>query len=127
MSFTRRTFIQRIALMGGFTSKPTRFGTLGSMQAQLAASRSAVEKLHPGRSHLLAKPTFVPWSRIPYSLGCAANNHPQSSAAAYVQLDKPQGRTYFAGDYLSHLAGRQEGAILSAHRAIERIANQLCG
>lgn len=112
--------------MGGvFTGKPTRFGALGSMQAQLDASRAAVEKLHPGRSHLLAKPIFVPWSRIAYSLGCLANSHLPSSEPAYEQLDKAQGRTYFAGDYLSHLVGWQEGAILSAHRAIERIATQV--
>jgi monoamine oxidase len=114
--------------MGGtFSGKLTRFGALDSTQAKLDASRAAVEKLHPGRSHLLAKPIFVPWSRIPYSLGCNANNHLQSSEAAYEQLDKPQGQTYFAGDYLSHLVGWQEGAILSAHRAIERIANQVRG
>ena len=31
----------------------------------------------------------------------------------------------FAGDYLSHLVGWQEGAVLSAHHAVERIAKQL--
>jgi len=44
---------------------------------------------------------------------------------AYAELEKPQGQTYFAGDYLSHLVGWQEGAVLSAHHAIERIAKQL--
>jgi monoamine oxidase len=48
-----------------------------------------------------------------------------SSDAAYAQLDKPQGRTYFAGDYMSHLVGWQEGAVLSAHHAIERIATTM--
>ena len=57
-----------------------------------------------------------------YSLGAFANNRHTVCDPAYVQLDKPQGRTYFAGDYLSHLVGWQEGAVLSAHHAIERVA-----
>jgi monoamine oxidase len=84
-----------------------------------------VEALHPGRSHLLTKPMIVRWSKVPYSLGCFANNRAASSAPAYAELEKPQGRTYFAGDYLSHLVAWQEGAILSAHHTIERIASQM--
>ena len=50
-----------------------------------------------------------------------------SSRASYDQLDKPEGRTLFAGDYLSHLVAWQEGAVLSAHRAIERMAATIRG
>jgi monoamine oxidase len=107
------------------SSKPTAFGELPSMAAKLDASRAAVEALHPGRSRLLEKPIYVSWAKIPYSLGCFADNRLQSSAASYNQLEKPEGRTYFAGDYLSHMVAWQEGAILSAHHAIERIAAQV--
>jgi monoamine oxidase len=86
-----------------------------------------VEALHPGCSKLLDKPIYVSWLKIPYSLGCFANNRVPSSAEAYTQLDKPEGRTYFAGDYLSHLVAWQEGAVLSAHRTIDRIATQMKG
>ena len=65
---------------------------------------------------------YISWEKTPYSLGCYANNHLAGSDAAYAQLDKLEGRTVFAGDYLSHLVGWQEGAALSAHRAIARIA-----
>ncbi len=112
--------------MGGTSNmKANAFGSLPTVEAKLKASRSAVETLHPGRSHLLTKPIYVQWSSIPYSLGCFANNHLASSGPAYAQLEKPQGRTYFAGDYLSHLVGWQEGAILSAHHTIERMAAQM--
>jgi monoamine oxidase len=84
-----------------------------------------VEALHPGRSKLLEKPIYVSWLKIPYSLGCFANNRVPSSEAAYNQLEKPEGRTYFAGDYLSHLVAWQEGAILSAHHTIDRIATKM--
>ncbi len=107
------------------TFKPTPFGALPTMQAKFDASRAAVEKLHPGRAHLLAKPIYVSWAKIPYSIGCFANIFLPGTESAYAQLDKPQGRTYFAGDYLSHLVAWQEGAILSAHHAIERIAKQI--
>jgi monoamine oxidase len=33
---------------------------------------------------------------MPYSLGAFANNRHVESDAASAQLDKPQGRTYFA-------------------------------
>ena len=112
--------------MGGTSSgHPTAFGALPTTQAKLDASRAAVEMLHPGRSSQLTKPIYVNWTKIPYSLGCFANNHLPSSEEPYAQLDKPQGRTYLAGDYLSHLVGWQEGAILSAHHAIERIATRM--
>jgi monoamine oxidase len=112
--------------MGGSSSgAPSPFGALPTTQAKLDASRKAVEILHPGRSHLLTLPIYINWTKIPYSLGCFANNHLASSDPAYAQLDKPQGQTYFAGDYLSHLVGWQEGAVLSAHHAIERIAKQV--
>lgn len=107
------------------TDKVTSFGALPSVQAKLDASRAAVEKLHPGRSHLLTKPVYVSWAKIPYSLGAYANNRHVECDAAYAQLEKPQGRTYFAGDYLSHLVGWQEGAVLSAHHSVERIAGQI--
>jgi monoamine oxidase len=120
-------------IIGGFnaerddvTRQFTPFGAL-SRQGKLDASRAAVEKLHPGRSSLLTKPIYVSWENIPYSLGCFANNHLDGTEAAYNQLDKPEGRTIFAGDYLSHLVGWQEGAALSGHRAIERIAKGMKG
>lgn len=110
---------------GGSTGKPTPFGALPSTQAKFDTSRAAVETLHPGKGQLLTKPIYVNWSKIPYSLGCFANNHLPSSDPAYAQLEKPQGTTYFAGDYMSHLVGWQEGALLSAHHAIERIATRM--
>jgi monoamine oxidase len=110
---------------GDNSSDLTPFGALPSIEAKLDASRAAVETLHPGRSRLLEKPIYVSWVKIPYSLGCFANNRVPSAAAAYNQLEKPEGRTYFAGDYLSHLVAWQEGAVLSAHHTIERIATQM--
>ena len=129
---TDKMFSPSGVLIAGFniehddlTGEPTAFGALPSIQAKFGASRAAVEKLHPGRSHSLTKPVYVSWTRIPYSLGAFANNRHSECDAAYAQLEIPQGRTYFAGDYLSHLVAWQEGAILSAHHSIERIVKRI--
>jgi monoamine oxidase len=60
---TDKMFSPSGVLIAGFnierndlTGEPTAFGTLPSIQAKFDASRAAVEKLHPGRSHLLTKP-----------------------------------------------------------------------
>ena len=92
---------------------------------------SSTPRAGPSNSSTPAAPTCWPSpststgreSRTP----SAASRTTSSPAAnpAYEQLEKPEGKTYFAGDYLSHLVGWQEGAVLSAHHAIERIAKQL--
>jgi monoamine oxidase len=103
------------------SGEPTAFGRLGTTPEKLDASREAVERMHPGCSRLLEKPMFVPWGRVPYSLGGVANNHAESAQPAYRELNTPADRIVFAGDYLSHLTGWQEGAILSAHNAVEYV------
>jgi monoamine oxidase len=103
---------------------PTQFGAL-TTQGKLDASRTAVEILHPGHGKSLTKPIYVSWRKIPYSLGCFAMNMMPDTRPAYAELNKPDGRIYFAGDYLSHLVAWQEGAALSAHRAIHGIAEQM--
>ncbi|CAN5287365.1 FAD-dependent oxidoreductase [soil metagenome] len=106
--------------------RPTAFGKLGSMEAKLAASQQAVETLHPGHGADLAKPIYINWGQIPYQLGCVGQTDLPGAQDAYAQLNNgPDGRVWFAADWLSRLSGWQEGAILSAHRAIAGIAAQV--
>lgn len=107
------------------SNRLTAFGKLPSVQAKLEASRAAVEVLHPGRSRELRNPIYVSWEKIPYFLGAFANVWLESAHAAYTQLNRPDGRLLFAGDYLTEIAGWQEGAILSAHRAVELISERV--
>jgi monoamine oxidase len=104
---------------------PTAFGALPTMQAKFDASRAAVEVLHPGHGKSLTKPIYVSWKQIPYSLGCFAMNGMPSAKPAYDELNQPDGCLFFAGDYLSHIVAWQEGAALSAHRAISGIATHM--
>ncbi|WP_156678274.1 flavin monoamine oxidase family protein [Sphingomonas profundi] len=93
------------------------FGKLG-MAAKIAESRRSVELLHPGRGGMLEHPLFMSWRQIPYFEGAIAVNDGDGPLPYYTLLNEPDGNVWFAGDYLSRLVGWQEGAILSAHRAI---------
>ena len=116
----------RGAIISGYSiENGTPFGKLPTMQAKLDASRAGVEVLHPGRSRELTKPIYVSWERMPYFLGAYANIRLESSKAAYTQLNQPDGRLLMAGDYLSQIDGWQEGGILSAHRAVALVSEQV--
>jgi monoamine oxidase len=87
---------------------------------QFEMSRAAIEGLHPGRGRELEKPMAVAWSKVPYSLGIAAR-YASDQDNNYTVLNGPDGPFYFAGEHLSHIGAWQEGAMLSARRAINMI------
>ena len=62
----------------------------------------------------------IAWSKVPYSLGITAR-YSSDHDANYALLSEPDGPFYFAGEHLSHVGAWQEGAILSARRAINMI------
>jgi monoamine oxidase len=90
------------------------------IEAQFEISRAAIELLHPGRGKDLKKPMLVAWSKVPFSLGIAAR-YRADQEAEYTLLNTPDGPFYFAGEHLSQIGAWQEGAILSARRAINTI------
>lgn len=113
-------FSETGVLIAGYgVENRTEFGKLDKA-AKFAASRQAVEHLHPGHSQELTKPLYISWGQIPYNLGSWASH--RSDAATYKRLIEPDGPIYLAGDHVSHLVAWQEGAALSAHRAVMEIA-----
>jgi monoamine oxidase len=90
------------------------------LSEQFALSRAAIDGLHSGHGKDLESPIGVAWSKVPYSLGNTARWKP-GQEQLYTLLDTPDGPFYFAGEHLSHIGGWQEGAILSAHRAVRAI------
>lgn len=119
-------FSERGAIVSGYSiENGTAFGKLPNMQAKLDASRAAVEKLHPGRGHELRDPVYVCWGDIPFSLGSWISGFGREQTEAYRVITQPDRRVYFAGDHTSHLVGWQEGAALSAIRALNSIADQI--
>jgi monoamine oxidase len=109
-----------VIIAGYGVENRNEFGKLDKVR-KLEASRQAVEHLHPGHSHELTKPLYVSWGHIPYNLGSWASH--RSDTAIYTRLIQPDGAIYLAGDHVSHLVAWQEGAALSAHRAVMQIAN----
>jgi monoamine oxidase len=109
------------------------FGKLPTHEAKLAASKAAVEKLHPGKSRELQNPMYMSWGKVPYNLGSWVSrgpDYPPSSEASYYsgpyrELIVPDDRIYFAGDHCSHIIGWQEGAALAAQRAIWMIVERV--
>jgi monoamine oxidase len=109
------------------------FGKLPTVEAKLAASRAAVEKLHSGKSGELEKPMYISWGKIPYNLGSWVSRGPGYPptnespyyAGQYREFIVPDDRIYFAGDHCSHMIAWQEGAALAAQRAIKMIASRV--
>jgi monoamine oxidase len=116
-----RLFSQKGILLGGYVTRG-EVDTLAAkpLQEQFELSRAAIEGLHPGRSRELEKPMAITWSKVPYSLGIAAR-YQTDRDPHYAVLSEPDGPFYFAGEHLSHVGAWQEGAILSARRAINMI------
>ncbi|GAA1231018.1 flavin monoamine oxidase family protein [Oryzihumus leptocrescens] len=59
----------------------------------------------------------VAWRRTPFIEG-GWISWPNGTEREYALLNKPAGRVYFAGDWLSHLVSWQAGAFLSARAAV---------
>lgn len=104
----------------------TRFARRPVAQ-QLDMSRDAVDRLHPGHGAALARGVAINWKKIPYSLGAwpisyqAGKPSNAIDSAAYRILRQAHGRVHFAGAYLSELPTWQEGAVMSAHHAVNAL------
>ena len=96
-----------------------------SVPGRIANAITSGERLHPGYGKLVQNGISVAWPNVPHSLGGWAMWEPEQRATSYAQLLEPDGPIYLAGEHLSYLPGWQEGAILSAHRAIEQIARKV--
>jgi len=69
---------------------------------------------------------YVVWEKMPFSQGAwisgASGEYYKGPYKAFLE---PDDRIYFAGDFCSHLLTWQEGAVLSAHRTVQRIAERV--
>ena len=111
-------------LVAGYGTEAGAFAALQTTEAKFAASRAAVEKLHPGRGKELTKPVYVSWQKIPFNLGSWVRGD-RSFEDAYKVFLQPDGRIFFAGDFCSHLTVWQEGAALAAQRTAQMIVEHV--
>ncbi len=143
-------FSERGVLVSGYTDESNSpFGKL-TMEEKLAESRKSIERLHPGHGKELEKPMYVSWGKIQYNEGSWIRSYgpgqqrsqgvrltpqtgqAQSASAArtlsnpgYETLIEPDGPIVFAGDHVSHIVAWQEGAALSALRAVQQVAERV--
>jgi monoamine oxidase len=118
-----KLFSERGVIVAGYgVENDMPIGKL-DFEGKLAASRAAIDHLHPGCSKELTKPVYVSWGHVPYNLGSWIKHFGQKDDGlpGYARLTEPDGPIYMAGDHVTHLVGWQEGAALSAHRAITKI------
>ena len=121
-----KLFSPKGAIVSGYSvENGTPFGALPNVQAKLDASRLAVEKLHPGRGKELHDAVYVSWGQIPFNLGSWISGFGRQSQADYAVITQPDRRVYFAGDHTSHIVGWQEGAAMSALRAMDMIGQRI--
>lgn len=111
-------------LVAGYGTETGAFAALPTMDAKFAASRAAVEKVHPGHSKELTKPVYISWQRIPFNLGSWIRAD-RYFEGPYQEFLRPDGRIYFAGDFCSHLTVWQEGAALAAQRTAQMIVEHV--
>ena len=99
--------------------------TLGemSLDEQVDQAIERTERIHPGQfaEHYDGKAFSIAWHRAKYNEGGWAQWSPRDRQQHLPVLRAPQGRVYFAGDYISGLAGWQVGAIESAWTQIEKL------
>jgi monoamine oxidase len=80
------------------------------------------EKLHPTYRSDLGKGVAIAWAKVPFNRGGWCEWSPENRKNAYPVLIEADGPFLFAGEHASNLPGWQEGAMLSAFKAIEAIA-----
>lgn len=98
------------------------FGEL-SLPEQVDQALELSERMHPGQfqKHYDGKAFSIAWHRTRYSEAGWSAWSSRDRQSHQPVLREPQGRIYFAGDYISNLAGWQVGAIESAWTQIEKI------
>lgn len=110
-------------LLGGYMwGAPNAFEFTSMTPAQRV--QKAVEmgaQIHPQYLTEFDNGIAVGWHRVPWTHGCCGIWTPETRAAHYDNLCQIDGRMVMAGEHASYLNAWQEGAILSALDATQRL------
>jgi monoamine oxidase len=110
-------------VVAGYTEEQnTPFWSL-PLEGKFAASRASIEKLHPGHGKELMNPVFCGWRRVKWNEASWIRSY-GGGPSGYDVIIEADGPIYFAGDTASHVVGWQEGAALSAIRAVRMISDK---
>lgn len=90
-------------------------------EARIAEALRQGSKIHPQYHDTFENGVSIAWHKEPYSMGAWAEYDENARQQLYPHLFDFDERLYLAGDHMSYLSGWMEGAVLSAHHAIEAI------
>ncbi|HEX9169980.1 MAG TPA: flavin monoamine oxidase family protein [Roseiarcus sp.] len=110
-------------LLGGYTFDGPNSHEFTAMPPSERVKR-AVEfgaEIHPQYRSEFENGVSVAWHRVPFTLGCAGDWSDEARKAHYNDLCEIDGRIVLAGEHASYIPAWQEGAILSALDAIQRL------
>ncbi|WP_067460605.1 flavin monoamine oxidase family protein [Actinomadura macra] len=113
---------RRGVLIGAYTEGPSTEG-LDAMAPADRIRRAVAQgvKIHgPAYARELVSGFAVNWDRVPH-IETGWVRWPSWTDGAYDLLNRPHGRVYFAGEWLTGFIGWQAGAIESARRAVTQI------
>ena len=114
---------QKGILLGAYILQHGEQVAQASLAERLELALAGGELLHPGkyRKHL-EHGVSISWRKAKYSSGATTRWSEEARAQQYPVLLEADGPYYFAGEYLSYVNGWQEGAVRSAHHALERLS-----
>jgi monoamine oxidase len=83
-------------------------------------------KIHgPKHRTELAASFSVAWNRVPHIEGGWMKIPGGPEAPVYAPLNRPVGRVYFAGDWLSHVVSWQHGSLVSVRKVVTDLHNRV--
>jgi monoamine oxidase len=97
---------------------------LGGAEAGVSAQQAEAtfHQLYPGKSADLEQVFVHDWSKDPWAQACERIPvKPGQLAKFWPKTIEPEGRIHFAGAYCANIAGGQEAALESGHRAANEI------
>jgi monoamine oxidase len=108
--------------LGAYTFGPNAFEfTAMSPEDRIRTAVEMGAQVHPQYKAEFDNGFAVGWHRVPFTLGCFGGWSDEARKTHYRDLCEIDGRIVLAGEHASNLPAWQEGAVLSALDAIERL------
>lgn len=109
-------------LLAAYTFGPNAYEfTAMAPEDRLRAAREMGARIHPQYDGEYESGFSVAWHRTPFAMGCFGAWSDDARRTHYRNLCDIDGRIVLAGEHASWLPAWQEGAVLSALDAIERL------
>lgn len=109
-------------LLGAYTFGPNAVeATAMAPDERVRRTAEYCARIHPQINTEFVSGVAVAWHRVPWTLGCAGDWSEATRAQHYDNICAIDGRFMLAGEHVSYIPGWQEGAVLSALDAVERL------